>query len=237
MLSQTSFKKLASQLHTSELNVMREYLQHVLLSYIYQQPESDGLAFKGGTALRILFGSPRFSEDLDFSSNLNGYQVKHLLEKTWGEVKKESLLGKIEELKETSGGYFARLLFELYGQLAPIEFNISLRNRIKTQPMLVTSPFVPSYQCMVLPTQQLVSEKIEALLRRKKPRDYFDLYFLLRSRLGIEVLISFKKKLQGQLQEIDSSILKRELKLFLPLTHQSILKDFLPSIQTELNRL
>ena len=48
-------------------NIVREYVQHLFLTELYQLPESEKLLFKGGTALRIIFDSPRFSEDLDFS--------------------------------------------------------------------------------------------------------------------------------------------------------------------------
>lgn len=46
----------------------REYFQHLFLSYFYRQEQTDKMYFKGGTALRFLYKSPRFSEDLDFSS-------------------------------------------------------------------------------------------------------------------------------------------------------------------------
>ncbi|MDP1760196.1 MAG: nucleotidyl transferase AbiEii/AbiGii toxin family protein, partial [Candidatus Woesebacteria bacterium] len=48
-------------------NVVREYFQHIFLGELYKLPNSEKLLFKGGTALRIVYGSPRFSEDLDFS--------------------------------------------------------------------------------------------------------------------------------------------------------------------------
>jgi predicted nucleotidyltransferase component of viral defense system len=37
------------------------------LSYLYKQPDSEKLLFKGGTALKFIFRSPRYSEDLDFT--------------------------------------------------------------------------------------------------------------------------------------------------------------------------
>lgn len=33
----------------------------------YQEKEAEAILFKGGTALRLIYQSPRFSEDLDFS--------------------------------------------------------------------------------------------------------------------------------------------------------------------------
>ncbi len=68
MITVETIEKLARQSQMSVFpNVVREYFQHVFLSKLYVLPESEQLLFKGGTALRIVYGSPRFSEDLDFS--------------------------------------------------------------------------------------------------------------------------------------------------------------------------
>src|SRR3989338_4784090 len=46
-------------------NLLKEYLQSVALSYIYNSFYGH-LIFTGGSALRVCFGLPRLSEDLDF---------------------------------------------------------------------------------------------------------------------------------------------------------------------------
>jgi predicted nucleotidyltransferase component of viral defense system len=48
-------------------NVAREYLQARILSALQRAGAMIPLAFHGGTALRFLFGSARYSEDLDFA--------------------------------------------------------------------------------------------------------------------------------------------------------------------------
>ncbi len=48
-------------------NLLREYLQARALEGLQQCGAFGPLAFHGGTALRFLFGLPRFSEDLDFA--------------------------------------------------------------------------------------------------------------------------------------------------------------------------
>ncbi|MFH0797741.1 MAG: hypothetical protein V2A65_11960 [Candidatus Omnitrophota bacterium] len=62
MLDREVIKKLASQYQTIEINVAREYVQHLFLSIFYQEPDSEKVLFKSGTALRIVFQSPRFSD-------------------------------------------------------------------------------------------------------------------------------------------------------------------------------
>ncbi len=48
-------------------NVLREYLQARVLEGLQRAGAFTSLAFQGGTALRFLYGLPRYSEDLDFS--------------------------------------------------------------------------------------------------------------------------------------------------------------------------
>jgi len=49
------------------INLIKEYLQNIVLEYIYGSKEiNQQLVFTGGTCLRFCFGLPRLSEDLDF---------------------------------------------------------------------------------------------------------------------------------------------------------------------------
>lgn len=52
----------------SRENVAREYLQVYVLRLLHERGAMANLAFVGGTALRLLYRIPRFSEDLDFSA-------------------------------------------------------------------------------------------------------------------------------------------------------------------------
>jgi predicted nucleotidyltransferase component of viral defense system len=49
-------------------NLAREYLQVYLLRLLHEAHAHAGLVFQGGTALRLLHRLPRYSEDLDFST-------------------------------------------------------------------------------------------------------------------------------------------------------------------------
>ncbi|MDP2233461.1 MAG: nucleotidyl transferase AbiEii/AbiGii toxin family protein, partial [Actinomycetota bacterium] len=48
-------------------HVVREFLQVRLLEAMQHAGATSFLAFHGGTALRLLYQTPRFSEDLDFA--------------------------------------------------------------------------------------------------------------------------------------------------------------------------
>ena len=47
-------------------NLLKEYLQVVVLDYLYSHPDYSELVFYGGSCLAHCFGLKRLSEDLDF---------------------------------------------------------------------------------------------------------------------------------------------------------------------------
>ena len=237
MISQDVQKTLAQKYQTTELNVRREYVQHLFLSYFYQQPQTDKIFFKGGTALKILHNSPRFSEDLDFSTVLSQIApIEQALIQTLVELEKEGISANLKEAKITSGGYLARISFQLYNQSIEILLQISLREGDKRgELMTVVNDFMPTYTIMVLMREQLVAEKIQALLTREKPRDFYDLYFILRASL----LPPQDKDILFQVLDVLKTTnlnFEHELKQFLPKSHWPLLKDFREVLGREIQR-
>ena len=94
MISLETLEKLSRQYQMGVFpNIVREYFQHIFLTELYKLPDAEKLLFKGGTALRIVYDSPRFSEDLDFSLfGVLDHDVKSFVEglfiKTLAEIEK-----------------------------------------------------------------------------------------------------------------------------------------------------
>ena len=106
MISESQISELKQLWQTTELNVAREYVQNVLLYALYRNADVK-LAFKGGTALRILKRSPRFSEDLDFTGWGKAYPVGEWIRESVHEAEKAGLELLLSESNATSGGWFA----------------------------------------------------------------------------------------------------------------------------------
>jgi len=70
MISKDQIHSLAEKNKINETVVFREYLQLFFLEELYSQNQSKNVFFKGGTALHLIYKSPRFSEDLDFTVEL-----------------------------------------------------------------------------------------------------------------------------------------------------------------------
>lgn len=242
MITKDALERSAAKAQTSDLNVARQYCQHLFLSYFYQSKGSEKTLFKGGTALKIIYGSPRFSEDLDFSGfAVPAILIEDLLEKTFLEIEREGIEVEIGESKKTTGGYLSIVSFVFLGYDIRVQIEISLRGKDRVQGVtsLITSDLVPSYTLLHLPEDLLVVEKFEALFRRKAARDFFDLYFILRSRLSIPDDYRKKHKLKERLLRIldkEQLDFKEELKLFLPVSHHGILRDFETTLKREIER-
>lgn len=169
MISKETMSALARRYQTSEFpNIVREYFQHIFLSEFYQLPGAEKLLFKGGTALRIVYGSPRFSEDMDFS--LFGVEqrfAKKFIEDIFVEVLSKTGKAGIHievdgKSDETAGGYFGAATFS-GGDYKPVsvEINISTRNgrKIFGEADSIVNDFVPAYTILHLPQTELVEEK------------------------------------------------------------------------------
>lgn len=241
MISKSQITEFSTSWQTQELSVVREYVQHVLLDILFQIKGVDAkLAFKGGTALRLLRNSPRFSEDLDFTGWAKPYHVGEWIKQTAKEASRHGLDFKMVESNETSGGWFALMDTQVYDWPIRIEWNVSLRASGKPAPhetTLVTSPLWTAYSVTALETDEMVSEKIQALLRRKEPRDFYDLYFLMRARVGIKKIVAAKPDLLRETAKLNVKEVERELREFLPRNQLAIAKQLRETLTRELERL
>lgn len=248
MITVETLEKLARQHQTALFpNIVREYYQHLFLEGFYQWPEAEQILFKGGTAIRVLYGSPRFSEDLDFSlfgvppARVKSY-VEELFVKVLAKIEQTGIAVTIDEKSDrTTGGYFGKALFTLFDfKPVGVEINISSRKgkQLQGEVDTVANDFVPTYTVVHLPQEALVEEKIfGALVERKKPRDFYDLYFMMRKGM---LSPDQKKRLAGIKDKIISDAKKinfrGELGAFLPANQQTLIRDFTKSLESELNR-
>lgn len=248
MITQEALRKIAVQIQASEFpNIVREYFQHLFLSQLYKLEKADSLLFKGGTALRIIYGSPRFSEDLDFSmfgveKYNQGTFIEDLFTTVLMEIEKTGIEVELgPKPGNTAEGYYADATFYLYDyQPVLVSINISGRNgrNIRGEIDSIANDFIPAYNVFHLPQESLVDEKIfGALLKRKKARDFYDLYFIMRKRM---LTPHQKARLNENRDKIIKSSAKidfdTELSVFLPRDQQAIIRNFKNTLAKELAR-
>lgn len=238
MISEETIQTLTNKYQTNEINIRREYFQHLFLSYFYQQLKASQIFFKGGTNLRILHQSPRFSEDLDFNSvDISYKEIETLVLDALSQMEKENIKFSIKEGKPTTGGFLAIVSFEGFAEPIDIQIDISQREEEKKGEVVgvISNDYVPPYNVVSVTEKQLVFEKIRALLERGKPRDFYDLYFLLRLRLPMPAKKDIFPKVLKALKEKNINF-EGELKQFLPKSHRAIIKDLKSALEKEINR-
>ena len=238
MLDEEACKNLAKELKIDLFTVWREYLQLLFLKYFYAVKNTEKVYFKGGTALRFLFGSFRFSEDLDFSSNLSSLVIEKMIEKTLENLNKEGINVRFKERKTLGGSYSGRIFQRLKGFNFPltIRMDFSLREKpVEVENSYVETIFpVTAYPLIThLSSAEMLSEKIRALLIRRKGRDVFDIWFLLTKKVPINWKLVNKKmliynksaspeELISVIKNISDDEIKADLARFLPLSHREI---------------
>jgi len=239
MLTSDKLRELSVKKQTTELNIRQEYIQHVFLSYFYQQPQSEKIFFKGGTALHLLHNSPRYSEDLDFSaSGADISTIETIIQNTLAEVEREGIKTNIFESKETGEreGYLAIIEFILGETKVYIQIEVSFRDKeIGGEVVTIAGDFIPAYTVVSLAQEQLVKQKIRALLSRKKPRDFYDLYYILRANLLPPQEKIIVAQVVTVLNQTDISF-KKELEQFLPRSHWLQVKNFKSILVQEIQK-
>lgn len=242
MIDEQTVSELVRKFQTGQQNVIREYCQHIFLLKFYSLKGAERLPFKGGTALRFVWGSPRFSEDLDFTGfKTNTRGIESLIESTLAGIENEGIVADLIESKPTTGGHWALVGFHWLQFSTEVSLQVSLRSASggKTSVASVASDFMPDYTLVHLSEESLVREKVQALLIRAKPRDFYDLYFILRRRLVFEPVFGKDKTLKQKIlskmkgQPLD---LKSELRDFLPASHHRLLKGFKETLKREIER-
>lgn len=228
MLNRQNLEQFAKLHQTDMENIVREYCQHLFLSFLYQESGSERIMFKGGTAMRIILRSPRFSEDLDFTGiNIQDYEVEDIFTDTFANIEKSGIKVEIEEGKPTSGGYLSVANFHVYDLKIPIQLEVSLRRgKIKNgMRTIIQNDYIPTYTIVSVPLDELIEGKLDALQARSKPRDFYDFFFLLSGNYPQvrekRVLVTIRKLI------VSSRInFHAELRKFLPAGQARQLRDF-----------
>jgi predicted nucleotidyltransferase component of viral defense system len=176
-------------------NIAREYLQARILGSLQRTGAMTAIAFQGGTALRFLYGLPRYSEDLDFTLEdpKRGFDIRNSLRRLRSSLEAEDY--RIDLRLRTStpvhNGYvkFPGLLHEL-GLSARREETLRIKLEIDTNPPQgagLETTLVRRYETLRLhhhDRSSLLAGKLHAVLQRSwtKGRDLFDLLWYLTDR-------------------------------------------------------
>lgn len=173
-------------------HIAREYLQARILGAMQGAGAFNTLAFHGGTALRFLYGIPRFSEDLDFAleGDPDRYDFRGILKEVERQLKAETYAVDIRLREDrTVNSAFIRLpgLPHEMGLSPHASEVLAVKIEVDTDPPggagLETS-LVQRYMLLHLmhhDRASLLAGKLHAVLQREyvKGRDLYDLTWYL----------------------------------------------------------
>ncbi len=201
--------------------IIREEIEMIFLNELAQNDLSSKVVFYGGTALRLVYDSPRFSEDIDL---IEIKRVSFTEFKEFIEDLSEQQGWKLSDIKDKRQTIFAllkindeklkhpfSLKIEIHKPAKKVNLNINL-NLIKS-PVSILSPL------LLVPTlENLKTLKEDAIAQRKKARDIFDLWYISQS-----LRVNFSLPLATP--NFKERAFKNELQVFLPPKYYPIIKQ------------
>ncbi|MCC7202351.1 MAG: nucleotidyl transferase AbiEii/AbiGii toxin family protein [Nitrospirae bacterium] len=250
-------KKQIAGLPTREekLNHLREFLQILILKIIYDTGYFRNLSFVGGTALRILYGLRRFSEDLDFSL----FEKSHYNFRKFGNCLHQHLrnYGLEADCKMQQKNAVQNIEIRVTNMLLPLGLSshkgekLFVKLEIDSNPpegaitemSLVNRTYVFTVTHYDIPS--LFATKIHACFFRGfvKGRDFYDLLWYLGKRVKPNFILlnnaiqqthperipvmenNFKEFLENELSKIDFKKAQQDVARFLEDKHELKLID------------
>lgn len=230
MITLAQLKPFAKLFNTNDATVFREYLQFLFLSRLYMYSKTQQIIFKGGTAIHLIFQAPRFSEDLDFTVVMPETEFLDVLTRTFSTLENEGRIS-FKERKTLTGKRFllsASLPDSTLKSFINLDF--SFREKVFEIENYFLKPDYPvifKSEVSHMSRDEIVSEKIRAILHRQKGRDIYDLWYLLANNAKLNLqLIAEKFKYHQEIY--NPAELTNRIEIF---PRSEFIKDLLPFVQ------
>jgi predicted nucleotidyltransferase component of viral defense system len=158
--------------------IEKDFVLTLVLREIYNSQFKNTLVFKGGTALHKLYLHKRLSVDLDFTAldefNIDIFKNILLIKEINSEIRK---IRAFENSVSIDLKYLSLLNYP-----DSIKIDISFREKplLELKEIPVHSPYFPDSLVLTFQIVEIASEKMRALIQRKRPRDYLDIWLLLK---------------------------------------------------------
>jgi len=214
---------LSRQLRISPDHIVREEHEMLILQAFLEERAGRALVFKGGTALRLAYGSPRYSDDLDFSLTAPLAEADFIRAA-------EAVATKLPRaaLREALSKYFTLLAeYRIREPYLPRPFSVKLEVSTRSETWvpgrdfalrLLTSPSTPvTVLAQVATLERMRADKQAALAARRQPRDLYDLWFIAQK---------LRQPFVADLAGIDRAAIRRDLRKYLPTHHWPVIEEW-----------
>ena len=218
-----------------ERAILREYLQYKILQAVFDSHHASKLAFLGGTALRIIYGNNRFSEDIDLDNfGLSWTEFEEVIQKAKRFMELEGFEVEIRKVAKDAYRCYLKIPTLLYEQgLSPVQGEKMLIQvdttaqgyDYKPETVLINK-FDIFTEIRVTPPDILLAQKIYSAVNRKRPkgRDFYDITFLssrtkpdmgfLNQKMGVDTAESLRSEVSARISEYDFKNLSDDVSPF-----------------------
>lgn len=217
---------LSNKLQISIDQVVREEYELLLLKEIFESEYGSSLVFKGGTALRLTYGSPRFSEDLDFTliiiKDFNREKFIQFLKEL--EKKYPAIIGVEANEKYYTIFGLIRIKEDYLDRNFSIKVEVSKREGEWLEDKdysnkVIKSEVTPlTVLVQVASIERILEEKENAIKNRKAPRDIFDFWYINQL---------LHKGIKPTFDGYDKEHVKAQLHKLLPRTYWKVVDSWL----------
>ena len=219
-----------------ERAILREYLQYKILQAIFDSKNASKLAFLGGTALRIVHGNNRFSEDIDLDNfGLKWTEFEEVIQKVKRFLELEGFNVEVRNVAKGAYRCYLKIPALLYEQgLSPlleekilIQVDTTAQGYSYKPETILLNKFDVFTDIRVTPLDILLSQKIYTSVNRKKTkgRDFYDITYLssrtkpdlgyIQQKLGVKTAEGLRKEISSRIAVFDFKDLADDVAPFL----------------------
>ncbi|NUQ37035.1 MAG: nucleotidyl transferase AbiEii/AbiGii toxin family protein [Caldilineales bacterium] len=207
MIQPAEIARLAHRLGLGDKTIEKDYVLTWTLLALANSPLRGHLAFKGGTALKKVYVPEyRFSEDLDFTllAEISNDELVGAVESIFPWLRREAnitlAVRRVEVHHTGNPAIYLNYTGPLGGDLTSRFFKTDFtRDEALLFPLVEASLQAPYSDCRsrnqtlhAYSPEEILAEKLCALLGRTEPRDLFDVHYILEHNLADARAVSFQ---------------------------------------------
>jgi predicted nucleotidyltransferase component of viral defense system len=210
MIKASEIQIIARETGVRDSQIEKDYiLSWILQGIANHKILSTRIVFKGGTVLKkVYFEDYRFSEDLDFTllEESTNEQIYLWFNEVFEYIHEEAniTLEIVDDNEHDDGGinFYVSYIGPLGGFRANKRIKIDIARSEKLEFAPILRPAITKYsdssphQLLGYPLEEIIVEKLRAVMQRMQARDYYDIWYLLEIH-GIEpefYVTEFKNK-------------------------------------------
>jgi len=213
----------------SKQDLFNQYRENTIIEVVQALAKSQAgnhIAFKGGTALKLFFDLPRYSEDIDYDSlgKIAPLELMNLI--------KAFVIKKKWEITDDAVKYNT-ILVELRFIGPERNFRVKIEISTRAKELNTTILSLRGVAVQTLEPAFLMTEKLMTFINRMAGRDIFDAWFILNNAYALDeemILktygdeVTFYSEILEVIKRLDSKKILRDTGKLLSLDHRNWIK-------------